>query len=181
MNCIIILHYIYSFLSYQGNLLIFFLLQSLKSEVAEHAPQLEKLQSEGKSLASLVEQDKEIAKEAMQVVSEKWQSLDQGVTDRVRSLEDLMQKLDDFQYNMKDYSSNLTKCEDSLKNHNNIGPSAKDPKHADKIKVRVWSCFHNFLSSFIIITIIIIIKFKSTIISMIDRSTIISMIVDEDR
>lgn len=181
MNCIIILHYIYSFLSYQGNLLIFFLLQSLKSEVAEHAPQLEKLQSEGKSLASLVEQDKEIAKEAMQVVSEKWQSLDQGVTDRVRSLEDLMQKLDDFQYNMKDYSSNLTKCEDSLKNHNNIGPSAKDPKHADKIKVRVWSCFQNFLGSFIIITIIIIIKFKSTIISMIDRSTIISMIVDEDR
>lgn len=124
---------------------MFFSLQSLKSEVAEHAPQLEKLQSEGKSLASLVEQDGDIAKKAIQVVSEKWQSLDQGVTDRVRSLEDLMQKLDDFQYNMKDYSSNLTKCEDSLKNHNNMGPSAKDPKHADKIKVRVTSCFHNFL------------------------------------
>lgn len=94
----------------------------------------------------------------MQVVSEKWQSLDQGVTDRVRSLEDLMQKLDDFQYNMKDYSSNLTKCEDSLKNHNNIGPSAKDPKHADKIKVR-GHVFIIIFDSFIIITIIII-KFK---------------------
>lgn len=65
-----------------------------------------------------------------------------------------MQKLDDFQYNMKDYSFNLIKCEDFLKNYNNIGLSVKDFKYADKIKVRVWLCFYNFLGSFIIIIII---------------------------
>lgn len=55
-----------------------------------------------------------------------------------------MQKLDDFQYNMKDYSFNLIKCEDFLKNYNNIGLSVKDFKYADKIKVRVWLCFYNY-------------------------------------
>lgn len=107
----------------------------MKSEVAEHTPELKKLQTEGESLAGLVEQDGEIAKEAVEVVSGKWQALDKGVADRVRSLEDLMQKLDEFQYNIKDYSSNLAKCEDCLSSHNRMGPSGKDPKHADKIKV----------------------------------------------
>lgn len=119
-----------------------FLLQSLKSEVAEHAPELEKTQREGESLAALVEQDGDIAKDAIQTVLGKWRSLDKGVTDRVRSLEDLMQKLDDFQYNFKDYDTNLTKCEDKLTSHNKMGPSAKDPKHVDAIKV--WNFLHDF-------------------------------------
>lgn len=51
-------------------------------------------------------------------------------------LEDLSQKLEEYHDNLRDMESSLQKSEDRFRGHNMQGTSAKDPKHADKIKVR---------------------------------------------
>lgn len=43
---------------------------------------------------------------------------------------------------MRDVGSNLQKFEDRLLAHNKLGTSARDPKHVDKIKVKL-SYFFN--------------------------------------
>ena len=59
-----------------------------------------------------------------------------GVLDRMQELEDTSQKLHEFDDVLQDLDSQVKKCEDKLATHKDLGSTAKDSKHLDKVKVR---------------------------------------------
>ena len=58
-----------------------------------------------------------------------------GLGERAQSLEDLQSRLAEMEDNMADCRQSLTRWEDKLAAHMDMGTAARDPKHIDKIKV----------------------------------------------
>ena len=55
--------------------------------------------------------------------------------EKAQSLEDLQSRLAEIEDNMADARQSLTRWEDKLAAHMDMGTAARDPKHIDKIKV----------------------------------------------
>ena len=62
-------------------------------------------------------------------------------------MEDLLQKLHEFNDNLSDVTATLSKYEDKVRAHRDLGALGKDAKHLDKMRVSVWcsAIFNHFL------------------------------------
>merc|ERR1719187_2184103 len=106
-------------------------LQSFRNDVNKHASEFDSNYSGGDSFQSSCDVDKEIVKEELAIMKERWDHLNYFISERAQSIADILAKLSDFNDNARDLENGLKRAEDKLKATDN---SPKDPRLLDKIK-----------------------------------------------
>merc|ERR1719431_1861180 len=106
-------------------------LQSFRNDVNKHASEFDSNYSGGDSFQSSCDVDKEIVKEELAIMKERWDHLNYFISERAQSIADILAKLSDFNDNARDLENGLKRAEDKLKATDN---APKDPRLLDKIK-----------------------------------------------
>merc|ERR1719450_2052154 len=106
-------------------------LQSVRNDVNRHASEFDTNYSGGDTFQSACDVDKEIVREEITIMKERWDNLNAFIADRAQTLSDILAKLGDFNENARDLENGLKRAEDKLKGTEN---APKDPRLLDKIK-----------------------------------------------
>ena len=106
-------------------------LQSFRNDVNRHASEYDSNYTGGDSFQGSCDVDKEIVKEELGIMKERWENLNYFISERAQTLADILAKLGDFNENARDLENGLKRAEDKLKSTDN---APKDPRLLDKIK-----------------------------------------------
>lgn len=109
-------------------------LQIFRNDVWKRSGEYENTRSLGETFFSACDVDKDIVKNELTNLKDRWERLNNDLIQRTQSLEDQSRKLSDFNENLRDLEHGLDRCEDKLTSHDSLGGAAKDPKMLDKIK-----------------------------------------------
>ncbi|XP_050294621.1 microtubule-actin cross-linking factor 1 isoform X22 [Anthonomus grandis grandis] len=109
-------------------------LQAFRNEVWKKSGEYENTRSLGETFLSSCDIDKEIVKNELQELKERWDKLNNDLILRTQALEDQSRKLGDFNENLRDLKHGLERCEDKLASHDALGGASRDPKLLDRIK-----------------------------------------------
>jgi DNA repair exonuclease SbcCD ATPase subunit len=106
-------------------------LQSFRNDVNRHSSEYESNQAGGDTFQAACDTDKEIVKEELAHMKERWDNLNHFIADRAQAIADLLGKLGEFNDNARDLANGLQRAEDKLKQTDGAN---KDPRLLDKIK-----------------------------------------------
>jgi len=106
-------------------------LQSFRNDVNRHSSEYESNHSGGDTFQSSCDTDREIVKEELAHMKERWDHLNYFISERAQAISDLIGKLGDFNDNARDLANGLQRAEDKLKQTDGAN---KDPRLLDKIK-----------------------------------------------
>ena len=106
-------------------------LQAFRNDVNKHSSEFETNYSSGDAFQSGCDVDKEIVKEELTIMKERWDHLNYFISERAQTIADLLSKLGDFNDNARDLENGLKRAEEKLKATDN---APKDPRLLDKIK-----------------------------------------------
>merc|ERR1719397_1822867 len=106
-------------------------LQSFRNDVNKHASEYDSNYSGGDSFQAACDVDKEIVKEELAIMKERWDHLNYFISERAQTIADILAKLSDFNDNARDLENGLKRAEDKLRATDN---APKDPRLLDKIK-----------------------------------------------
>merc|ERR550517_2092724 len=106
-------------------------LQAFRNDVNRHSSEYESNHSGGDTFQSACDTDKEIVKEELAHMKERWDHLNYFISERAQAISDLIAKLGDFNDNARDLSNGLQRAEDKLRQTDG---NNKDPRLLDKIK-----------------------------------------------
>merc|ERR1719297_580498 len=106
-------------------------LQSFRNDVNRHASEFDSNYSGGDTFQSACDVDKEIVREEIAIMKERWDNLNAFIAERAQLMSDILAKLGDFNENARDLENGLKRAEDKLKSTDN---APKDPRLLDKIK-----------------------------------------------
>lgn len=109
-------------------------LQVFRNEVWKKSGEYENTKVLGDTFLSACDIDKDIVKNEITNLKERWEKLNNELIQRTQALEDQSRKLIDFNENLRDFQHGLERCEDKLASHDALGGAAKDPKLLDRIK-----------------------------------------------
>lgn len=109
--------------------------QGLKMEIVRKSRDHDALNKEGQDLMKHSERNQDTVHDILDDVNSRWNTMLEGVTDRVQCLEDTSQRLTEFADALKDVNALIKKNEDKLKSHEELGSAAMDNRHVDKIKM----------------------------------------------
>ncbi|XP_066142731.1 microtubule-actin cross-linking factor 1 isoform X37 [Euwallacea fornicatus] len=109
-------------------------LQAFRNEVWKKSGEYENTRSLGDTFLSSCDIDKEIVKNELQELKERWDRLNNDLMLRTQALEDQSRRLGDFNENLRDLKHGLDRCEDKLASHDALGGASRDPKLLDRIK-----------------------------------------------
>ena len=108
--------------------------QALQTELLRKSRDHEALNQVGQSLIDTSEKDQDMVREKLEQLNGRWESLNDGVGERVQALEDTQQKLSEFSDLEQDLASSLKKFEEKMAAHRTLGVAGKDSKYLDKMK-----------------------------------------------
>ena len=106
-------------------------LQTFRNDVNRHSSEYESNYTGGDSFQAACDTDKEMVKDELSTMKERWEQLNFFISERAQAISDLMGKLGDFNDNARDLSNGLQRAEDKLKQTDGAN---KDPRLLDKIK-----------------------------------------------
>ena len=106
-------------------------LQTFRNDVNRHSSEYDSNYTGGDSFQAACDTDKEIVKEELSTMKERWEQLNFFISERAQAISDLMGKLADFNDNARDLANGLQRAEDKLRQTDG---AAKDPRLLDKIK-----------------------------------------------
>ena len=106
-------------------------LQSFRNDVNRHASEYDSNYSSGDTFQSSCDVDKEVVREEISIMKQRWDDLNAFIAERSQLLSDVLAKLGDFNENARDLENGLKRAEDKLKATDN---APKDPRLLDKIK-----------------------------------------------
>merc|ERR1719232_1702244 len=106
-------------------------LQAFRNDVNRHSSEYDSNYNGGDSFQAACDVDKEIVREEITIMKERWDNLNAFIADRAQTLSDILAKLGDFNENARDLENGLKRAEDKLKGTEN---APKDPRLLDKIK-----------------------------------------------
>merc|ERR1712106_265797 len=106
-------------------------LQTFRNDVNRHGAEYDSNFNGGDSFQAACDTDKEIVKEEIGHMKERWDNLNYFISERAQALADILAKLGDFNENARDLENGLKRAEEKLKATDN---SPKDPRLLDKIK-----------------------------------------------
>lgn len=109
-------------------------LQAFRNEVWKKSGEYENTRSLGDTFLSACDIDKEVVKNELNDLKERWDKLNNDLIERTQALEDQSRKLADFNENLRDLQHGLERCEDKLASHDALGGAARDPKLLERIK-----------------------------------------------
>ncbi|CAH0551957.1 unnamed protein product [Brassicogethes aeneus] len=108
-------------------------LQNFRNDIWKKSGEYENTRALGDTFLTACDIDKEIVKNELADLKERWDKLNNDLIERTQALEDQARKLADFNENLRDLQHGLERCEDKLASHDSLG-GAKDPKMLDRIK-----------------------------------------------
>merc|ERR1719187_3017190 len=106
-------------------------LQAFRNDVNRHSSEYDSNYNGGDSFQSSCDTDKEVVKDELGNMKQRWDSLNYFISERAQALADILAKLGDFNENARDLENGLKRAEDKLRATDN---SPKDPRLLDKIK-----------------------------------------------
>ncbi|XP_063905660.1 dystonin isoform X27 [Zophobas morio] len=109
-------------------------LQAFRNEVWKKSGEYENTRTLGDTFVSACDIDKEVVKNELTDLKERWDKLNNDLIERTQALEDQSRKLSDFNENIRDLQHGLERCEDKLASHDALGGAARDPKLLERIK-----------------------------------------------
>ncbi|KAK7865644.1 hypothetical protein R5R35_006900 [Gryllus longicercus] len=109
-------------------------LASFRNEVWKRSGEYENNRTLGDTFVSACDIDKEVVKNELSLMKQRWDKLNNDLLERTQSLEDTARRLSDFTENLRDLQHSLQRCEDKLASHDALGGAAKDPKLLERIK-----------------------------------------------
>ncbi|XP_076267566.1 dystonin-like protein short stop isoform X46 [Rhynchophorus ferrugineus] len=109
-------------------------IQTFRNEIWKKSGEYENTKSLGDTFVSSCDIDKDVVKNELQELKERWEKLNNDLILRTQALEDQSRKLTDFNENMRDLKHGLERCEDKLASHDALGGASRDPKLLDRIK-----------------------------------------------
>jgi len=109
-------------------------LQAFRNEVWKKSGEYENTRSLGDTFVSSCDIDKEVVKNELQELKERWDRLNNDLIERTQALEEQSRRLGDFNENLRDLKHGLDRCEDKLASHDALGGASRDPKLLDRIK-----------------------------------------------
>lgn len=104
-------------------------LSAFRNDIWKHSGEYENTKMLGETFHGACDIDKEVVKEELANLKQRWDKLNNDLIERTQVLEDTARNLSDFNENLRELEHSLQRCEDKLANHD-IG----DPKLLDKIK-----------------------------------------------
>ncbi|XP_050545683.1 dystonin isoform X17 [Daktulosphaira vitifoliae] len=109
-------------------------LAAFRNEVWKHSGEYENVKTLGETFLASCDVDKELVKQELASLKNRWDKLNSELTEKTQWLEDVSRKLADFSDNLRDSEHALQRCEDKLASHDSIGGAANDPKLLERIK-----------------------------------------------
>ncbi|XP_050437249.1 dystonin isoform X15 [Adelges cooleyi] len=109
-------------------------LSAFRNEVWKHSGEYENVKTLGETFLASCDVDKELVKQELSAIKNRWDRLNNELTERSQWLEDVSRKLADFSDNLRDSEHALQRCEDKLASHDSVGGAARDPKLLERIK-----------------------------------------------
>merc|ERR1712106_1266995 len=106
-------------------------LQTFRNDVNRHSSEYESNSNGGDSFHSSCDRDKEVVKEELSIMKQRWDNLNYFISERAQAISDILAKLGDFNENARDLENGLKRAEDKLRSTDN---ATKDPRLLDKIK-----------------------------------------------
>lgn len=106
-------------------------LQSFRNDVNRHASEYDGTTTSGITFVDSCDVDKEIVKEELQVIKERWEQLQYAISERGQAIADILSKLGDFNDDVRDLGNSLNRMEDKMKSLEN---APRDAKTLDHIK-----------------------------------------------
>ena len=106
-------------------------LQSFRNDVNRHASEYDGTTTGGITFVDSCDVDKEIVKEELAVLKERWEALNYAIGDRAAAIADILAKLGDFNEDVRDLGNSLNRMEDKLRALDN---APRDAKTLDNIK-----------------------------------------------
>ncbi|KAH9493139.1 hypothetical protein Btru_022452 [Bulinus truncatus] len=108
--------------------------ESLQNEYLKKSHDFENFNKEADALLATVEDPQGDLKGQRNDVNRRWEAVSAGLTEKAQNLEDLQGCLAEIEDNLSETRYSLTRWEDKLAAHLDLGTPARDPKHIDKIK-----------------------------------------------
>lgn len=105
-----------------------------RNDVWKRSGEYENTRSLGETFHSACDIDKEVVKNELTNLKDRWDKLNNDLIARTQALEDQARKLSDFNESLRDLQHGLERCEDKLASHDALGGAARDPKLLDRIK-----------------------------------------------
>ncbi|XP_044265469.1 microtubule-actin cross-linking factor 1 isoform X20 [Tribolium madens] len=109
-------------------------LQAFRNEVWKKSGEYENTRTLGDTFVSACDVDKEVVKNELNDLKERWDKLNNDLIERTQALEDQSRKLVDFNENVRELQHGVERCEDKLASHDALGGAARDPKLLERIK-----------------------------------------------
>ncbi|XP_044737986.1 dystonin isoform X15 [Chrysoperla carnea] len=109
-------------------------LQQFRNDVWKKSGEYENNKMLGDTFLSACDIDKDIVKNELTNLKQRWDKLNNDLLERTQSLEDTSRRLGDFNESLRDLQHNIQRCEDRLASHDALGGAAKDPKLLERIK-----------------------------------------------
>jgi dystonin len=106
-------------------------LQSFRNDVNRHASEYDGTTTGGITFVDSCDVDKEIVKDELAILRERWEQLNFAIGDRASAIADILSKLGDFNEDVRDLGNSLNRMEDKMKNLDN---APRDAKTLDQIK-----------------------------------------------
>ncbi|KAF5293902.1 hypothetical protein FQA39_LY13607 [Lamprigera yunnana] len=109
-------------------------LQSFRNDVWKKSGEYENTRSLGDTFHLACDIDKDVVKNELYQLKERWDKLNNDLIARTQALENQSRKLSNFNENLRELQTGLERCEDKLASHDALGGVAHDPKLLDRVK-----------------------------------------------
>lgn len=109
-------------------------LAAFRNDVWKRSGEYENNRMLGDTFVGACDIDKDIVKNELNNMKQRWDRLNNGLLERMQVLEETARRLGDFGENLRDLAHSVQRCEDRLASHDSMGGAARDPKMLDRIR-----------------------------------------------
>ncbi|XP_034249434.1 dystonin isoform X11 [Thrips palmi] len=109
-------------------------LAAFRNDVWKRSGEYENNRMLGETFVGSCDIDKDIVKNELTNMKQRWDRLNNGLLERTQALEETARRLGDFGENLRDLAHAVQRCEDKLASHDAIGGAARDPKMLERIR-----------------------------------------------
>ncbi len=106
-------------------------LQSFRNDVNRHASDFDSTTGSGVTFVDSCDVDKEVVKEELAILKERWDALNANIADRGQAIAEVLNKLGDFNEDVRDLGNGLNRLEDKMRG---LDSAPRDAKTLDAIR-----------------------------------------------
>jgi dystonin len=106
-------------------------LQAFRNDVNRHSSDFDGTTTSGLTFVDSCDVDKEVVKEELAVIRERWEALNASISERGQAISDVLAKLGDFNDDVRDLNNSLGRAEEKLRH---LDSAPQDAKTLESVK-----------------------------------------------